>query len=112
MSVMAKDRRNAFFSLSFLDPFLVKPVGGALRVAGEPQLASLYRAPGAHLLHKGAGHQSYLIQQCPGQGDALYQGGGALIQAAEQIEGVAAAAHGDGELIAGGAFPAGKTKLS
>ena len=104
-----KGQAQCFLFIRFLDPLLVKPVGGTLRVAGEPQPASLYRAPGAHLLHKGAGHQGHLIQQCHGQGDALYQGGGALIQAAEQIEGVAAAAHGDGELIAGGAFPAGKT---
>ena len=98
--------------LCFLNPLLVKPVGGALRVAGEPQLAPLHRAPGAHLLHKGAGHQSHLVQQSPRQGDALYQGGGALIQTAEEVEGVAAAAHGDGELMQGAPFPAGEAQLS
>ena len=106
-----KGQAQRLLFLRFLDPLLVKPVSGALRVAGEPQLAPLHRAPGAHLLYKGAGHQSHLIQQRTGQGDALYQSGRALIQAAEEVESVAAAAHSDGELVEGAPFPAGKTKL-
>ena len=68
------------------DPLPVKPGLRPVRIAGEPQLGSLRRAPGAGLLHEGAGHQHHLVQQHPRQGDPLDQGGASLVPAPEQIE--------------------------
>ena len=59
-----------------------------LRVAGEPHPAPRHGAPGAGLLHEGAGHEGRLIQQNPRQRDALNQGRASLVSAAKEVEGV------------------------
>ena len=76
-----------------LDPLPVEPVKGMLRIAAEPVPRARHRTAGQCLLHKGAGHQGDLIQQDPGQGDALDEGGAAFIPPAEEVKPVFAPAQ-------------------
>ena len=92
---------KAFFFLRLQDPLPIKPVGWGFGVAGEPQFTARHRAPGHRLLHKGAGHQSHLVQQGARQRDPLNQGRGPLVLAAEQVKGVAVPAQPDLQNVAG-----------
>ena len=80
---------------------MLRPFG----VAVEPQPAPGNGAPGTGLLHKGAGHQRRLVQQHPGEGDALNQGSGAFVPAAEGVEAVFPAPQGQDNQIFRPPFP-------
>ena len=89
-----------------LDPLLIEPVSRPLRVAGEPQPGPLDRAPGAALLHKGAGHQNSLVQQRPRQGHPLDACRRPLVPSAEQAEDVPPPPQGHRHLPPGQLLPA------
>ena len=93
------------------DPLPVKPVLRPLRVAGEPQPAPLHGAPGAGLFHEGAGHESRLIQQHSRQGNALNEGGAALVLAAHEVEAVFPLASFEDQQVFAAFFPALKAQL-
>ena len=90
----------------FQDPCFVEPMLRPFRVAVEPQPAPGDAAPGAGLLHKTAGHQRRLIQQHPGEGDALNEGCRAFVPASEGVEAVFMAPHGHDDQVFRPFFPA------
>ena len=91
--------------LRLAHPFPIEPVARPLWVAAQPYLASRRRAPGRRLLHKGAGHQRRLVQQRPGQGNSLNQGGAALVAPAVQEKGIFPAAEGHGQSVFAAPLP-------
>ena len=68
-----------------------------VRVAVEPELRPGHTAPGEGLLYEGPGHQGHLVQEHPGEGDALDEHIGALVPASEDVEAVRSPAPGHGE---------------
>ncbi len=91
-------------------PFPVEPVVRIRGIAAEPQLGVLGGAPCDSLLHKGARHESDLVQQRAAKGYALNERGGALVPSSEKVEAVRPASRAYVGIAAAYLFLAGKAQ--